>query len=326
MNRPRGKDALKFLEKWDLAYRDIDAKNELLREYHITYRTARGWVDTIRHEASLDLNCPITQKIKHKNQFIKQSNQNPTFYKLNVRSGGTAVAFQDAHHPFQDKTVLNLNRKILVELQPDYIFIPGDWWDLYQISRFDKDPDRLNDFQRDIDIGINTLYWIKQDVPNSKIILLDGNHEDRIRKLLWRRIPELESLRSLNPDTLLGLVELEIDRVPKRNILLVNDIFQVEHGDVVSKHSSWTAKAMYERRGGCGICGHSHRGGSYYKVDSDYFGWWENFCTCNLNPEWVKKPNWMHGFSIISFIQNRFFVEQVQIIKNKFIYGGKLYE
>jgi len=322
--RPTGQDAVKFLERWDSSHNDVVTKAQLLRDYGVGLRQARGWVDTLRHEG---IECPIILESKHKNQFIKLSPANPAIYTLKTE-GHSSVAgvVQDPHHPFQDKIVLNLILNFFIELQPDYIFIPGDWLDVYQLSRFNKDPDRANDLQRDIDSGVAGLKRFRDGCSNSKFIFEDGNHEDRLRKFLWSNGRELSCLRALDPDDLLGFNELEIDRVPKQSLLLVNDVFQVEHGDVVSKHSSWTAKAMYERRGGCGMCGHSHRGGSYYKHDSDYFGWWENFCTCDLHPEWVKNPNWMHGFSLIHFIGKRFFVEQIPIINNKFVYGGKVYQ
>lgn len=276
------------------------------------------------NDNEIDRPCPLTMGLQHKNQFIKQSNINPELYLLSLQ--GTALLFQDAHHPFANKECLNIIRRFAKELQPDVILIPGDWWDIYQLSKFDKDPNRARDLQHDINLGINTLYWIKQDCPNSKMIFLDGNHEDRIRKNMWAKTPETAVLDSSNPDELLGLIKLEIDRVPKTNRLLINDKYQVLHGEVVRKHSGDTARAHYEKFGGNGIIGHSHRGGLFNVKTNNIYGWTENYCTCVLNPMYVMNPNWLNGFTVVTFIKDLFFVEPVPMFNNRFIYGGKLYE
>ena len=166
----------------------------------------------------------------------------------------------------------------------------------------------------------------REAVPNAKMLEEEGNHEARLRKFLWDN-PTLASLDCLDIKELLGYNELEIEFIPSNAYLLVNGILKLEHGDVISKHSGWTAKAMYDRRGGCGMCGHSHRLGSYYKVDDGRtLAWWENGCLCDLSAEYVKVPNWQQGFSVIHFVKDRFFVEQIPIINHKFVYGGKLYE
>lgn len=320
MSRPTGAEAVKLLREWDNAYRDGDAKSEILSRFGTTHRGMRGWIEAIRQEDNME---SVITRSTRRNAFLKET-PNPTILSLKMQ--GTLAVLQDAQHPYHDRIVLDLIRKFLRQTQPDCVAFNGDWFDFYQLSRFDKNPDRLERLQTDIDIGVNTLRKFREDLPNARFIFLDGNHEERLRKFLWGKNPELISLRCLNLDELLGFAELEIDHVPKHQILEINGKFKVEHGDVVSRHSSWTAKAMFERRGGSGICGHSHRGGSYFKHDSDDYGWWENFCTCSLHPEYVKNPNWMHGFSLIHFIGDRFWVEQIPIIKNKFMYGGTIYE
>jgi len=317
--RYRNREFDYLMQKYEYA-----SKDSLVGAFRKLYGICLGRRIYSCYDTEISSNVPY--KDKHRNQFIKETS-NPTILSLKTeKRHSTMGVFQDAHIPFHDPRVIALIRSFFVELQPDYITIPGDWWDLYQLSRFNRDPDRINKLQSDIDKGVSILRLMRLECPNTKFIFEDGNHEDRLRKFIWRSTQEMVSLRCFNPDELLGLIELEIDRVPKQCILEVNGIFKVEHGDVASKHSSWTAKAMFERRGGCGMCGHSHRGGVYYKSDIKDWGWWENYCTCNLHPEYVKNPNWMHGFSLIHFVGDRFWVEMIPIINYKFIYGGKIFE
>ena len=155
---------------------------------------------------------------------------------------------------------------------------------------------------------------------------MDGNHEDRLRKYLWSKAAALSSLDCLTIDKLYGLSENEIEHIEHEEGLTINGMFTIIHGDLIRAHSGYTAKGMYDKHGGNGMCGHTHRGGNYLRRDrSGIYGWWENFCLCDLSPDWIRNPNWQQGFSLIHFTKDRFWVEQMQIINRKFMYGGKVY-
>lgn len=238
----------------------------------------------------------------------------------------TAVIINDTHNPYQDKEVLSLVEQFLTDIQPNYLFYDGDTNDFYPLSKFDKNPARLVNLQGDLDDTEKMFNRHRKALPNTRMVHLDGNHEDRLRRFLWSRVPELSSLRALELGKLLGFEENEISEVGYEKGLLINGVFLVIHGTIVSVHSGYTAKRMYEKHGGNGICGHCHRGGSFYKKDRfGIWGWWENFCLCDLDPDYIANPNWMHGFSVVHFRKRRFWVEQVPIIDGKFIYGGRLY-
>lgn len=238
----------------------------------------------------------------------------------------TVIIYNDTHNPYQDKLVLDLFEQFVREYQPNYLFINGDGNDFYPLSNFDKNPERLVNLQGDLDSTGAMYSRQRRIVPNARIIELDGNHEDRLRRFLWSKVPELANLRCLDLNKLLSLEDNEISHTSYEEGLLVNGIFLVIHGNIASIHSSYTAKRMYEKQGQCGIHGHTHRGGSYYKTDRfGIWGWWENFCLCDLDPDYIQNPNWQQGFSVVHFKKKRFYVEQVPIIDGKFIYGGKLY-
>ena len=87
-----------------------------------------------------------------------------------------------------------------------------------------------------------------------------------------------------------------MEHVPYKEGVLINGNFLITHGDLIRAHSSYTAKGMSDKYGGSGIHGHTHRLGSYYR--KNYFGiygWWENGCLCDLNPDWITNPNWQQG-------------------------------
>jgi len=245
---------------------------------------------------------------------------------MKIKFQGTAASINDPHIPFQDQRTLHEVELFLKDLQPELLLIIGDVGDFYQISKFDKNPLRKQTMYQDLSKVKSFHRRIRSILPNTRIIEEEGNHEDRWRKFLWTKVPELADFEELRLDKLYGLDECEIEHIPYSEGLLVNGVFLASHGDMIRAHSGYTAKGMSDKHGGCGIHGHTHRGGSYYKRDRfGIWGWWENFCLCNLDPDWIANPNWQQGFSLVHFTKSRFWVEPIPIISEKFMYGGTLY-
>lgn len=320
--RPYGQKMQDFIDQWDAT--DHQGKLQLCRNYGISYTTGKSWRQTppdpepFRPQPTGEVmkmparrtrpNMPLKLKIGDKPQ--------------------TIAVLCDSHNPFQDKTVLSLVEDFLTELQPDVLLYNGDMNDFYQISKFDKNPSRIDKMQDDIDDTKAMFKRHREICPNAVMKLLDGNHEDRLERYLWSSAPALSSLRCLEIEELFGLKEFEIEHIPYECGLMINEIFLVMHGTIASVHSGYTAKRMYEKHGGNGLCAHVHRLGSFYKRDRfGTWGWWEGGCLCRLDPDWIMNPNWVQGFNLVHFQGKRFWVEQIAIVGTplSLMYGGKLY-
>lgn len=228
-------------------------------------------------------------------------------------TGRTMVGllYGDTHFPFQDERALAIVAKIAEQLQPDVIVHMGDLLDCYSLSRFDKNPDRMESVQDEIDLARAHLVGMRRRSPKSQFVLLEGNHPDRLRRVLWNLPGEAAFLHRLTAfrDTmtwphLLGLGEMGVEFVPygvesKHEFL---PKFIVKHGDVVRRHSAHTAKAELDRYNRSGASGHTHRLGLY--MHRDYNGnhiWLETGCTCSTEPEYSADPDWQQGCIVMTF-------------------------
>uniref|UniRef100_A0A6M3L1M1 Putative calcineurin-like phosphoesterase n=1 Tax=viral metagenome TaxID=1070528 RepID=A0A6M3L1M1_9ZZZZ len=330
--KPQGDELIIFCKEWDKS--DRATKQRVVEFYGTTYGTACNW----RSQASVVHPLPYVETPTDK--YAKQTLIRSLSY-LPPRSGATnapltlntkgavqtVAIINDTHNPYQDTTALALVETLLHEVQPDVLVYNGDVNDFYQISSFDKDPKRMGQMQQDVNTVKDMFNRHNVQLPNTRKILLGGNHEDRLQRFLWSKSPALSSLDCLTITELYGLKDKEIEYLPPECGLLVNGIFLIIHGTLCSMNSSYTAKRMFDRMGGSGIHGHTHRGGSYYKRNRfGIHGWYENFCLCDLNPDWVPHPDWQHGFSLVHFTSDHFWVEQLPIASSKLIYGGKIYE
>ncbi|KKL53873.1 hypothetical protein LCGC14_2271060 [marine sediment metagenome] len=221
---------------------------------------------------------------------------------MKINFQGTVAIIGDTHNPFQDQRALHEVELFLKELQPDLLVYEGDMGDFYQLSKFDKNPARADQLQQDLNSTASMFKRHSVILPHTRKILIPGNHEYRLQRFLWGQSPALASLDCLTVEGLYGLADSGVEIVNYEEGVLFNGVFWATHGDVIRAHSGYAAKGMSDKHGGCGMHGHTHRLGSYYKRDRfGMFGWWENGCLCNLEPDWISHPNWQQGFSLVHF-------------------------
>jgi len=235
-----------------------------------------------------------------------------------------SICLSDVHAPYQDDVAIATACRFIKWYKPHNIFLLGDIIDFYSISSFMKDPEKM-DLQEESDQAKIFFSSIRGVAPKANIVMTLGNHCNRLDKYLWLH-PELRKMRMFQSiSNLLDLEKFKIKCLDRKDRLIYNNI-KLEHGDVVRKHSAYSAKAQMEKRGMTGISGHTHRLGSHYlKNESGFYAWYENGCLCDLDPEYVDEPNWQQGFTVINHSRtgDRFDINQICITDGKLSFMGK---
>lgn len=224
------------------------------------------------------------------------------------------VVISDIHFPYQDDKALKAVYKFLEQHPVDTIILNGDILDFYDVSSFDKDPDRVNSLQKEIDMSTRFFKKLRTIKPDARIVFIKGNHEYRLERYL-KKHPELYSLDALKLPNLLDLKKYNIEYSDK-GIKLGN--LKIIHGDMVRKFSGYTARGELEKHDSSGISSHTHRGGVYYyRTPERYLAWFESFCLCDLNPEYINEPNWQQGFLYGYVEKDSFAVTPIPIVDGK---------
>jgi metallophosphoesterase superfamily enzyme len=177
------------------------------------------------------------------------------------------------HYPFHDPQYIGLITKLIKKIQPDGVVQLGDFVDFHQISSYDKDPSRSGDIVEDLRLYAAQLdVWEQALPPGAEWRQLEGNHEDRLRRYVWRQAPELHKAIKSVP---------EILRFPERNKrgrcsyrwFGISNWKSCRIGDVALFHGHFfnehTAAKMLGRYRTKAIQGHTHR----YQVVSDGHLW-----------------------------------------------------
>jgi hypothetical protein len=234
------------------------------------------------------------------------------------------VTLCDWHVPFHNERIVELELRFCKAEQPKIIIL-HELHDFYALSKFDKNPEREGKLQEEIDQVGKYLDKLRKFCPESRIILLNSNHLDRLRKYLWREAPALHNLRSLRTERLLQLAERGIEY---KEYFTHNGVI-FKHGDIVRKFSSYTAKGEFEKEGMSGCSGHSHRLGVYFhRVRGGEYVWIESGCGCDLDAEYIEGiANWQHGFSIFGFDKSgkHFYPTVVPIRDYRIDWGDKTF-
>jgi hypothetical protein len=258
----------------------------------------------------------------------------PSFPKPD-RESYVCVHYGDVHFPFQDDAALNVLYQVTADLCPDEVNCHGDLADCYSISKYEKDPQHRIELQDELRQVAEHLGIMAAISPFAKRRWLLGNHEDRLRRLIWdlaQSLPAQQLVRlpnvweQLEWGRLVGADsagwEIHTGKVVQFDKLVL------KHGDVVRQQSAYSARAELERYQKSGISGHTHRRGVYEKRDlNGAHAWWEHGCLCDLNPSYVSDPNWQQGFLVVTWSADRssYGVEEVRIHDGTAIFRGKTY-
>ena len=247
--------------------------------------------------------------------------------------GDVSVHFSDEHFPFHDPAAINILYQIIDYVNPTTVVGHGDTCDAYTISKYEKDPHVRVSLQEEIELAARHLGTVHALSPHAQHIWLEGNHEDRLRRLIWKLAQESEAAavlglpevrRALEWKYLLGLHDLGWETFGYGQHKLLNDRLVCTHGNTVRAHSAYSARGEYERYRKSGMSGHTHRRGVYEHCSYESVnGWWELGCLC-LPQSYATKPNWQQGFCVVTWGDDTSFgVEEVRIHNGSTWFRGR---
>lgn len=259
--------------------------------------------------------CPREREIIRKVQ--RESVRSGSAHTITVIGDCRGAMLSDIHVPFHDYLSILLACAVLRWWKPDVCILGGDILDFYQLSSYDKNPERGFGIQDEIDTFHTDVLAPLSGVLSSRVrkIYFPGNHEDRLRKYMWRN-PDLFDVRSLQLSSLLELDRYGWEYVESR--VRFGNLLEVSHGVRVGKWSGAAARAEAEQRrySITTITGHVHKAGHFGTNVPDphgrrYISGYSNPCLCSLAPEYMTDPDWVNGITLFEIKNNKLDVHQV---------------
>lgn len=219
----------------------------------------------------------------------------------------TMLIAADFHDKEVDPFCLSVFLATAQRIQPDIIVLNGDILDLYEFSRFDKDPRQIDLEGRITFVRERIFKPLREACPDAQIDFMLGNHEQRLLKHMADRTPFLRQLMSLWGTTLSGLFGLDEFEI---NLKSKWDLAAWKPGEIREQ-----AKRNYEVYYDCFVCnhtgnegfgmsgcsGHTHR--PDVKTSMTHRSpliWTTIGCMCRTNAEYnTTMEKWHNSFLIV---------------------------
>lgn len=248
--------------------------------------------------------------------------------------------------PFHDRRVLDLALQIAETEQIDHISFGGDCLDLSEWSdKYQPEPEFFWTTQPAL-VELSWWFWqFRQAQPKAEMKKLEGNHDERMPRLIvagmkqayrLKPVDELTLPPSLSVPRLLALHELGmeyVDGYPDNGYWLNKNVF-ITHGDIVRGAPGGTANAFTQRQAFTTIFGHVHRREQVARRLSTSNGdlVYSAFCpgcACHIDgrvPGSTSKSQWQQGLAVVEYTETAENIIPIAIQDGRMMYNGKLWE
>jgi len=200
----------------------------------------------------------------------------------------------DLHAPYHDRRATALMFDAIECFQPDVVVVMGDFLDCMAVSHFAKDPSRMLKFEEEIKTAKELLDRIEAD----RKIYVAGNHEDRLRRYLLDKAPELLPFNSI--PKLLGLEKRGWEYIPYKDSTKIGRLHITHDVGSAGRYNVYRALDAFQASV---VTGHTHRLG--YVVEGDalgkaqvsvQFGWLGDIEATDYMHRVNARRNWALGF------------------------------
>jgi predicted phosphodiesterase len=222
-------------------------------------------------------------------------------YKV-ARSLERGLIMYDMHVPYHHPGAVESALRYARDFKVDHVIIAGDFMDCYQLSTFDKDPSCRN-FPGEIHAVRQMFMAISKALRHPKMIVMEGNHEMRMKRLLMRAAPVLLGCEEFRLDHLIGLKDFDADWVDDKRVVHEGNL-AVFHGHELGKFGVGgvnPARTLYLRTKATAVCGHCHQHSTHQEKDihDAIATCWTVGCLCELRPRYQPVNSWSHGFMLV---------------------------
>lgn len=235
------------------------------------------------------------------------------------------VILPDVHITQYVPKSYELVKKFIKDFKPDETIILGDFVDVSSLSHWDLNKRKTMEgkrYKKETDLVNQELDYLQKH--SKKVTYLFGNHELFCDRYI-ETSPELDGI--INLPIILKLKERNIKWYKYNDIYTLGKCNFVHGLFTNQNHTKKTLDAIDDNI----VYGHVHQAQSYFRSAKNKHPImaYSLGCLCNKAPEYMegKWANWITGFAVMYYDEKGFFnLYPINIIKNRFIFNGKLYK
>ena len=290
---------------------------EYVRERIRYYRGACGLkkLQTLKTDKYLN-----QEKLEKKYNLPKSIKQKYKPYKI---IGNRGLIFADVHIPFQNNDAIETMFNYTINKNLDFIIILGDLIDCFDISSFNKEPNKVR-LRKEIELAKKFLQELTRIYPKAKIYYKFGNHCKRYDTYLINHAPELYDISEIKLNVLLDLYNLGINYIEEERYIDLMGLYLL-HGHEMKRsiiNPINAARGLYLRTKTTSLVAHFHQKSEHpaKTISGKIQTCWSIGCLCQLNPKWLPINDWENGFALYErYDHNYWGIDNKKIIKNRVV-------
>ncbi len=335
------------VRKWDVALKLKDGDTDIVQvvpSFYVATKLKR--IHPLAFEPVMQpISLPVGTK-KYKTGSAKGSGIRRALIVNDPQVGFRRRLHTSELTPFHDRRVLDLALQISESEQIDHISFGGDCLDLSEWSdKFKPEPEFFWTTQPAL---IEWAWWLhefRKAKPKAEIKELEGNHDERMPRLIvagmrqayrLKPVDELTLPPSLSVPRLLALHELGVEYVdgyPDNGYFLNKNVY-ITHGDIVRGAPGGTANAFTQRQAFTTVFAHVHRREQVARRlttsggDLVYSAFCPG-CACHVDgrvPGSTSKSQWQQGIAVIEYNDNEENIIPIGISEGRMMYNGKVWQ
>jgi len=236
----------------------------------------------------------------------------------------------DTHSPYHDERAVRLVMRVGKAFKPNTLVIGGDFADFYAVSSHSKDPERVakTSFQEEVRVTRELLAKFRKLAKDA--IFVEGNHEDRFRRYIQDKAPELRGIATFSE--LLHLHALRYKIVPYKTHVDIGSLSVTHDCGNAGRYAHYKAMETFQ---GSVVINHTHRIG--YAIEGDaqgighvgaMFGWLGDISQVDYMHKIKALRDWSLGFGVGYHDETSgiVYLVPVPIINYTCVVEGKLYK
>lgn len=224
------------------------------------------------------------------------------------------LVLSDVHIPYHSIEAITAAIRWAKDREVRSILLNGDIVDFHKLSRFTHDPSAREPLI-EIEMVEEFLFTLKEafDVP---IYYKLGNHDERLETWMKLKAPELYGMPGTSLGDLLHAEKYGVQIIQARRIIKTGKL-NILHGHEMFGGGGGVnpARWLFLKTGGNTMCGHFHRTSEHAEpnINGELQACWSIGCLSELHPQYMSLNKWNHGFSRVSFDNDRFKVTNLKI-------------
>ena len=198
------------------------------------------------------------------------------------------------------------------------LILLGDFMDCAAVSFWM--PTKRRDFMHEVEQACDFLDLLKKSFPRCKIIVMQGNHEERLANYFNMHAPELVDMPGADMATIISANERGLDVLERKQKIVAAEMTLI-HGHEIRGGSTVVSPARWAMLRGKACCAVGHWHCTIEATENDLnrkmVTCWSIGCLCDLEPDYSPVGNrWNWGCAMLNYKQDTWEFQNKRILNN----------